>query len=201
VLLWHADPLLVCPVSWREPLEGVDRAGPHGLSARAADELGVTPEGAEGSGDPRVSERWSSATLGRGLRAVADELMVADVGGRPAALPSQIHLWSLAIWDGLNRMPPPPAPADPSVTSCVAPMLATLGQQAGASLPGQAVLPDILAAAQGEAPGLVPTLACPWPPDALIAGARAALRAAARATLLAEQGEAESASTGSTRGG
>lgn len=201
VLLWHADPALVCPASWREPLEGVDRAGPLGLSARAAAELGVAAEGTEGAGDPRASERWAAATLGRGLRLVTDQLVAQDIGGRPAVLPGQAHLWALAIWDGLNRMAPAPAPADPSITACVAPLLVDLGAMAGASEPGQAVLPDILAAANGQAPKPTPTVACPWPPDALVAGPRAALRAAARAAVFAEQTERDSAVAASGDGG
>lgn len=82
VLLWHPSPDLVCPDDYAVVEGGVARAGSWGISTRAKDEFGA-PEAApaEGEGittDARMNDRWSSAALATGVRAMVEAILTTD---------------------------------------------------------------------------------------------------------------------------
>lgn len=178
LLLWHPDPELVCAADYRVVAGGVDRAGPFGLSTRAAAAFGSGAEGADV--DLRANDRWSAHALATGVRAVEAALLGADTGPRPPVLPGQAQLWSLALWDAYNRMPSSPEGVlDAPLAQCVAALVAEVAEARGPAAPGEPVLPDLVDVSRGDAPTISPTAGCPWPADALSTGASAALRAVA----------------------
>ena len=101
---------LVCTPNYSVVDGGINRAGPWGLSERVAGEFG-DQESAEAVADEtqptslRMYPRWSASTLAIGLREVQFALLTSDTGPRPPTVPSQAHLWTLALWDAYNRLP------------------------------------------------------------------------------------------------
>lgn len=139
----------------------------------------------EFEGDVRFNERWSSETLATGLRDIMNTILDADTGDRPPVTPSQIHLWSLALFDAYNRMPSPAEGAmDRPATECVAEAIQELARRYQPAEPGQPVLPNVADVAAGEEVRVTPSSGCPWPADAINRGAAASLRAVTQASLI-----------------
>ena len=117
VLTWHPNRDLVCPLEYSEIDQGINRMGPWGLSTRVAKEFGAqnlsaggeagSQQLAEQLGDVRMAVHWSATTLTMGLREVQFTMLTSDTGTRPVVAPSQMHLWSLTLWDAYNRLPSP----------------------------------------------------------------------------------------------
>jgi hypothetical protein len=191
-LLWHPDPNLVCPLGYAVVEGGVDRMGSWGISARVAEEFGVSqPKPGDASADVmtdlRSNDRWSSHILANGLRAVQASILAADTENRPPVSPGQAHLWSLAVWDAYNQMPTPAEGVmDQTVDVCVSELIVELARTSKPAVPGEPILPDISLVARGEnVPVIHPTAGCPWPSDALLTGAQAAVRAVSHRANLA----------------
>lgn len=187
MLLYFPQPDLVCPSGFAAEKGGVRAVGSFGLSDRAAAAYAaVDPRGGDaGVEDVRLVDRLAALTLANGLRTVRSAILTADTGRRPPVAASELHLWTLALWDALNRMPSPAEGVqDQPFHVCVSELL-TAHAQVGTHPPGQPVLADLVAVASGEVELVaVPTAGCPWPEDAMQHGARAALSAvAARAVV------------------
>jgi hypothetical protein len=182
VLTWHPSKDLLCPEDFGGVIDGVDVAGPWGLSSRVAREFGSV---AEGEGDPRKNERWAAAAMTTGLRAVMGTLLSADTGDRPPVPPGELHVWTLALFDAYNRMPSPAGGSmDRRVEECVADMVVEVARRYQPAEPGQSVLPPIDGVAGGEELKITPTSGCPWSPTAINQGAAAALRAVTDMALI-----------------
>ena len=181
-LLWHPSSDYLCPDGFSAVLDGVDLAGPWGLSKRVAKEFGGL---FDGDADPRMSDRWSAATLTTGVREIMKSVLTADTGERPPVAPGQAHLWSLALFDAYNRMPSPAEGAmDRPAVQCVSEALRELGARFTPAEPGQPVLPPLALVASGEELRVTPTAGCPWPSDAFNKGAASAVRAATMQALV-----------------
>ncbi len=187
-LVWHPDPEVICPTNYSATLNGVALRGRWGLSDRVVAQYGGTsPIGAKDL-DPRLDDRWSAQTLSAGISAVQTTLLGTDIVDRPPVLPSQSQLWSLALWTAYARMPmTPDGVLDRSARECVEEMILDVKTVAGQSAPGEPLLPDLVAVAEGDEVVLAtPTPGCPWPPAAIQEGARAALTAVAALALVDE---------------
>lgn len=191
LLTWHPDPGLTCPLDYVTEEAGVRRMGRWGLSNRVAREFGTagtsntgtTPETLdELLGDPRREDRWSAFTMAMGYRGVLDAILRTRRTARPPTLPSQSHLWALALLDAYNRMPSIASGAlDMSAAACVENLLAHRLDAASPAVPGEPLLPDIASVAGGDVKLVAtPAPGCPWPRDAMVVSTDAALRAAAR---------------------
>lgn len=195
VLTYHPSEDFLCPEDHLWVDAGVDRGGPWGISARAADEFGAKVDLGEGDADIRLNERWSANTLTEGLRVIQETILEADTGDRPPVSPGQIHLWSVALWDAYNRLPSsPPGVTNNTAADCVKSLVEQVARKETPAEPGQPVLPPLAIIAAGERLELSPSVGCPWPADAVHKGAQAALRAATNLALIqlaAEAGESD----------
>ena len=195
LLLYHPDPELVCPLDYAVVDGGVDRRGRFGLSDRVAREFGHAGNTNTGTttetldellGDPRMEDRWSAFTTATAYRSTLSILLKGARTDRPPALPSQAHLWALALFDAYNHMPSTPQGAlDSELSVCLTRLLNQRVEHAGPAAPGDPVLPDIIGVARGdiEFPA-IPTPGCPWPSDSVTTGAQNALRTAGRLAAL-----------------
>lgn len=182
VLTWNPSGEFLCPEDFQMVIDGVDVGGPWGLSKRVQRDFGAI---ADGGGDVRFNERWSSEALATGLRDVMATILDADTGDRPPVAPSQIHLWTLAMFDAYNRMPSPAGGAmDRPAVECVDEALGELARRYQPAEPGQPVLPNIADVAAGEEIRVTPSSGCPWPADSINRGAAASLRAVTQAALI-----------------
>lgn len=185
-LTWHPVADSACAPSYAGDVDGRRIAGRWGLSNRAAREFGAASEselsGDAGASDPRWDDRWSATVLTHGVRAVEKALLSHPAGGHPAMVPSQSQLWSMALFAAYNTLPSPADGAlDVPAETCVRQLLDQWTLTAPPGGPGQPILPDLLDVADGEITLSAPaTIGCPWPPDAVAAGARLALDAALR---------------------
>ncbi len=188
VLSTHPDPTLTCPVSYLAVLEGASLRGSWGLSDRTATELlsaaqiSANDAISEVPGfDPRDADRMAVGMLTAGVRAVRSTLLGVDLGGRPAMAPSEVNLWSLALFDAANRLPmAPPGAAPWTLAQCVGELLEQVAAAQTTVAPGEPLLPAVATVASGAVViPAVPTATCAWPPDAVARGARIALRAVA----------------------
>jgi len=191
-LVWHPDPEQICPSNYRSNLNGVELVGRWGLSDRVVAQFGGTTPISDAGVDPRADDRWSAQTLSTGLRTIQKSLLGADVIERPPVLPSQSQLWSLAIFSAYARMPmTPEGVLDQGAEDCVEGLVLDLASVANQSAPGEPLLPDISAVADGVVTvPAKPTPGCPWPPSAMLDGARASMKAAATLALINAQEEA-----------
>ncbi len=184
MLTWHPSNDFLCPEDFQMVIDGVDVGGHFGLSKRVAGEFGALADVAEGD-DIRLNERWSSNALVTGVRVVMASLLETDSGDRPPVAPSQIHLWSLALFDAYNRMPSPAEGSmDRPAEECVADVMRELGERYQPAEPGQPVLPNLADVAAGFEVRVTPTSGCPWPADAINRGAQSALRAVTQSALI-----------------
>lgn len=185
VLAYHPSAEVLCPKDYLLVDGGVDRGGPWGISKRAADEFGAPVDLPDGALDIRLNPRWSAATLADGLRGVQEAILTADTGDRPAVAPSQLHLWTLALWDAYNRLPDSPDGVDANTAEdCVEDLVVQLRLQAETAEPGQPILPSIDLVAAGQVVKVSPSVGCPWPAEAIQAGARASLQAVTSLALI-----------------
>ena len=176
---------------------GINRAGPWGLSERVAGEFGdqdsaeaVADESQQGS--LRMYPRWSASTLAIGLREVQFALLTSDTGPRPPTVPSQAHLWTLALWDAYNRLPSPASGVmDKPVGYCIEEMITKMMDDDSTSIPGAPVLPDIVAVAEGEKIVVSPTSGCPWTDGVFQQGAQAAIKSVANYAVYLENTKEE----------
>ena len=98
----------------------------------------------------RMYPRWSASTLAIGLREVQFALLTSDTGPRPPTVPSQAHLWTLALWDAYNRLPSPASGVmDKPVGYCIDVMITKLMDDDSTSILVLG-LPDIVSVAEGE---------------------------------------------------
>jgi len=191
VLLWFPKKEYQCPDGFVLGDGAVDRAGPFGLSKRAAQEYGSgqgtgqKPANGEEPEDPRMNHRWSAHAMAVGLRDILNTVLEADTGDRPPVSPGQSHLWALAIWDAYNQLPSPASGVmDKKAPECVQDLMKQVIAASGPAEPGQPVLPDISLVALGESIPLKPSAGCPWPADALTTGAKDATEAVTRLALV-----------------
>lgn len=195
MLTWHPDRDLVCPLEYSVIEGGINRMGPWGLSTRVAKEFGAqnlsaggeagSEQLAEQLGDPRMAARWSATTLAIGMREVQFTLLTADTGTRPVVAPSQMHLWSLALWDAYNRLPSPASGVlDKPVGYCVEETIVKLMKNPDPSVPGQPILPDLTMIASGDKTlSISPSASCPWPTGVFEDAAEAAIQAVANLSI------------------
>lgn len=195
MLTWHPDRDLVCPLEYSAIEGGINRMGPWGLSTRVAKEFGAqnlsaggeagSEQLAEQLGDPRMAARWSATTLAIGMREVQFTLLTADTGTRPVVAPSQMHLWSLALWDAYNRLPSPASGVlDKPVGYCVEETIVKLMKNPDPSVPGQPILPDLTTIASGDKTlSISPSASCPWPTGVFEDAAEAAIQAVANLSI------------------
>jgi hypothetical protein len=184
VLVWHPSPDFICPNDYQVVLDGVDIAGPWGLSKRVQREFGEAATVPEGT-DVRTNERWAANTYTAALRHILSAMVGAETGERPPVAPQQVHLWTLALFDAYNRMPSPAEGSmDRPVEECVVELIDELSRRFGPAEPGQPVLPSIDRVALGDQIKVTPTSGCPWPADALSHGTQAALRAVTTMAVL-----------------
>ena len=162
----------MCPLEYSEIDKGINRMGPWGLSTRVAKEFGAQNLSAGGEagvltveqlGDVRMAVHWSATTLTMGLREVQLTLLTSDTGTRPVVAPSQMHLWSLTLWDAYNRLPSPASGVlDKPVGYCVDELIGKLLQSPEPSVPGQPVLPDLTVVSGGDKQlAIAPSASCP----------------------------------------
>lgn len=187
VLVWNPVDELACPDDYAAVDNGVDRAGPFGLSTRAAAEFGG-PYPPDNQDEPRSNVRWSSSAMVVGFRTIQKALLQADTGRRPPVAPGQVHVWSMALWDLYNKMPSPAnGGMDAGLETCVSDLVVQTALNAGNAEPGQPVLPSITAVAIGDAKlRLRPTAGCPWPVGGMQTSAKNALGTVARMGLVLE---------------
>jgi len=195
MLTWHPDRDLVCPLEYSAIEGGINRMGPWGLSTRVAKEFGAqnlsaggeagSEQLAEQLGDPRMAARWSATTLAIGMREVQFTLLTTDTGTRPVVAPSQMHLWSLALWDAYNRLPSPASGVlDKPVGYCVEETIVKLMKNPDPSVPGQPILPDLTTIASGDKTlSISPSASCPWPTGVFEDAAEAAIQAVANLSI------------------
>jgi hypothetical protein len=195
LLTWHPDRDLVCPLEYSVIDQGINRMGSWGLSTRVAKEFGAqnlsaggqtgSQQLAEQLGDPRMAARWSATTLAIGLREVQFTLLTTDTGTRPVVAPSQMHLWSLSLWDAYNRLPSPASGVlDKPVGYCVDELIGKMMKDPEPSVPGQPILPDLTAVAAGEKTIAVsPSPSCPWPTGVFQKSAEAAIQSVANLSV------------------
>ena len=195
MLTWHPDRDLVCPLEYSAIEGGINRMGPWGLSTRVAKEFGAqnlsaggeagSEQLAEQLGDPRMAARWSATTLAIGMREVQFTLLTTDTGTRPVVAPSQMHLWSLALWDAYNRLPSPASGVlDKPVGYCVEETITKLMKKPDPSVPGQPILPDLTTIASGDKTlNISPSASCPWPTGVFEDAAEAAIQAVANLSI------------------
>ena len=188
-LLWHPDPTSFCPGDYAGVADGITRVGRWGLSPRIADRYGAAVPGqsartgaAELSDDPRLNDRWSANTVATALREVQLTLLTGGDSRRAPMWPSEAQLWSLALLDATNRMPRMADGAlDEPHNECIDALMRSVADQRSALPPGEPVLPSLIDIADGTVTLRAPaTPGCPWPDDAFLHGAEAALTAAAR---------------------
>lgn len=206
VLTWHPAKDLVCTPTYNQVVSGVRQIGAWGLSDRVGMEFGainISAGSAEGVaqltsnledltgvGDPRMAPNWSAHSLVIGLREVQSALLSYDLGDdRPVTVPSQVNLWTLALWDAYNQMP---SPADgiknKTVGECVDMFLEFTEKNTSALVLGQPLLPDITAVALQESQVQLPmTSGCPWIGGSIVTGANNALQAASDYANYVEQ--------------
>jgi len=210
VLTWHPANELVCTPTYNQVVNGVRHMGAWGLSDRVSMEFGAmnvsagsvegvaqltsSLEDLTGVGDPRMAPNWSSHSLVIGLREVQAALLSYDLGDdRPVTTPTQVNLWTLALWDAYNQMP---SPADgiknKTVAECVDLFLEFTQNNSSALVLGQPLLPDIAAVAlAAENVKLPMTSGCPWIGGSLTKGANNALQSVSDYASYAEQTEDE----------
>ena len=206
VLTWHPAKDLTCTPTYNQVVSGVRHMGAWGLSDRVSVEFGAVNisagstegvaqltsnlEDLTGVGDPRMAPNWSAHSLVIGLREVQGALLSYDLGDdRPVTVPSQVNLWTLALWDAYNQMP---SPADgiknKTVGECVDAFLEFTEKNSSALVLGQPLLPDITAVAfEAENIQLPMTSGCPWIGGSLTLGAGNALQAASDYASYLEQ--------------
>ncbi len=194
-LTWHPNRDLVCPLEYSEIDKGINRMGPWGLSTRVAKEFGAqnlsaggeagSEQLAEQLGDVRMAARWSAQTLAIGIREVQFTLLTTDTGTRPVVAPSQMHLWSLALWDAYNRLPSPASGVlDKPVGYCVEELVGKMLNNPEPSVPGQPILPDLTAVASGDKQiSVSPSASCPWPTGVFEDAAEAAIQSVANLSI------------------
>ncbi len=195
MLTWHPDKDLVCPLEYSSIEGGINRMGPWGLSTRVAKEFGAqnlsaggeagSEQLAEQLGDPRMAARWSATTLAIGMREVQFTLLTIDTGTRPVVAPSQMHLWSLTLWDAYNRLPSPASGVlDKPVGYCVEELISKMLKNPEPSVPGQPLLPDLTTIASGDkAISVSPSASCPWPTGVFEDAAESALQSVANLSI------------------
>ena len=132
-----------------------------------------------------MAARWSATTLAIGMREVQFTLLTTDTGTRPVVVPSQMHLWSLTLWDAYNRLPSPASGVlDKPVGFCVDELIGKMMQDPEPSVPGQPILPDLTAVAGGEKSIAVsPSPSCPWPTGVFQISAEAAIQSVANLSV------------------
>ncbi len=194
-LLWHPDAEVFCPPNYAGVAEGLTLVGRWGLSPRVADRYGApVPRARSGSSaaelaeDPRASDRWSAQTLASALRDAQRTLLTAGDELRAPVWPSQAQLWSLALFDATNRLPRTAEGAlDRPHAECIDALIVDIANQREALPPAEPTLPDLVDIADGNVSLRVgATPGCPFPPDALVHGAEAALVAVARLATVEE---------------
>jgi hypothetical protein len=210
VLTWHPAKDLSCTPTYNQVVSGVRHMGAWGLSDRVGVELGAVNisagstegvaqltsnlEDLTGVGDPRMAPNWSAHSLVIGLREVQAAMLSYDLGDdRPVTVPSQVNLWTLALWDAYNQMP---SPADgiknKTVGECIDLFLEFTEKNASALVLGQPLLPDLTGVAfQEENVQLPMTSGCPWIGGSLVMGANNALQAASDYASYLEQTQEE----------
>lgn len=196
ILLFHPDPERVCPVSYVGILGGTNLRGSWGLSDRALAELGpqLAVPAADAPGfDLRDVDRHSAALVAAGVRAVRGELLSGVDTVRPVLAPSELNLWSVALFAAANQLPPerPGAPFT-TLASCVGAAVEAQAAASETAAPGEPVLPSVASVAAGQARlAPAPTAACTWAEGAVAAGAKVALRSVARAAVVPPPAEPE----------
>jgi hypothetical protein len=210
VLTWHPAKDLVCTPTYNQVVSGVRQMGAWGLSDRVGVQFGAVNisagsadgvaqltsnlEELTGVGDPRMAPNWSAHSLLIGLREVQASLLPYDLGDdRPVTAPSQVNLWTLALWDAYNQMPSPAdGIKDKTVAECVDLFLEFTEKNKSALVLGQPLLPNITAVAlQEENIQLPMTSGCPWIGGSLVTGANNALQAASDYASYLEQTQEE----------
>lgn len=210
VLTWHPARDLTCTPTYNQVVSGVRHMGAWGLSDRVSVEFGAVNisagstegvaqltsnlEDLTGVGDPRMAPNWSAHSLVIGLREVQGALLSYDLGDdRPVTVPSQVNLWTLALWDAYNQMPSPAnGIKNKTVGECVDSFLEFTEKNASALVLGQPLLPDITAVAFEEENIQLPmTSGCPWIGGSLLLGAGNALQAASDYASYLEQTQEE----------
>jgi hypothetical protein len=197
ILFWHPKAEYLCPDDFVLGDGAVDRAGPFGISKRAAQEFGasqgmIETPGGDAPEDPRMNHRWSAHAMTVGMRKIMATILEADTGDRPPVAPGQAHLWALAVWDAFNQLPSPGAGVmDQKAEECVEEMMKQIIEASGPAEPGEPVLPDISLVALGEQIPLTPSSGCPWPADALSKGAKNAVEAVTRLAIVRMEQEGE----------
>lgn len=189
VLLIHPDPQRACPVSYVGILGSTNLRGSWGLSDRAVAELGpqlAVPASDAPGFDLRDVDRHSAALVVAGVRSVRGELLSGVDTVRPVAAPSELNLWSVALFVAANHLPPvrPGAPFA-SLADCVGVVVAERAAASKTASPGEPILPSVASVAAGKvvfAPA--PTAACTWSEGAIATGAKVALRSVARAAVV-----------------
>ena len=191
VALWHGGEGEPCTDPGGAGDSGA--AGRWGLSSRVAYQYAYVRSAARAHDDllgPREDDEWSIRALAAGMRGVVDAVAYADTGARPPCAPGQLHLWSLALWDAYNALPPVGPYTDAAdAAECAGAFVAARAAAVPSGRPGEPVLPDLAAVAQGEEELEVTLDArCPWTEEMLREAARAAVQAAARQAQLAGGG-------------
>ncbi len=204
-LLWHPNPDMVCPTDYSSVDQGIDRLGRWGLSVRVARLFNAqtisdtTEEGDnEAEGDPRKSPRWAVNVMASGLREIQTLILTADTGSQVVIAPSQIHLWSLALWDAFNRMPSPAnGVMDKPLEYCIEEFIGFMTDNQNSPKAGAPIFPDLTLVSSGVYKiNITPSPGCPWPTGAFQKGAENAIQAASNyAFYIQETKSSEDAAT------
>ncbi len=197
LLSTHPDDTLTCPVNYVANVDGANLRGSWGLSERVATELRASAQisaddaiSAVQGFDPRDVDRMSAGMLAAGVRSIRAVLIATELDGRPAVAPSELNLWSLALFDAANRLPVSPPGSPPwTLGQCVAELIERNASLQTTASPGEPVLGPVSAVAAGEViVPAAPSATCAWPTDAVARGARTALRAVAVAAASPVEG-------------
>lgn len=196
MLSYHPLEDQLCPEEFQVVEGGIDFGGPWGISKRTQRDFGASASVAEGE-DARLNDRYSADAYTNGVRTVMKAIMETDLGQRSAVNPGELHFWTLALFDGYNRMTSvAEGVGDMSAAECIEQALEEYSQNSELAEPGQAVLPPIADVITGKQEvKFKPTQACPWPSDSVDHGAKALLRAVTQTALirqaLSAEGDAE----------
>ncbi len=185
----HPDPSLRCPVGWESVINGARLRGGFGISDRMLAELRAlaVPTGdlsslADAKVDERDVDRIGALLVANGIRATRAALLEPGVTTRLPVAPSEVDLWSTALFYAANRMPSSPAGTEPgSIRACIQGVLRATSDAQHSAPPGSPVLPSLAAVIKGDMSVVaVASPSCPWPADAIPAGVAQAVHAVTR---------------------